>query len=53
MAAFQAALGSIQPKSMDVKVYQIEKELDFENHTWADIQTHQSSNRLVTHNTPN
>ena len=31
MAAFQQALGDIKPKSMDVKVYQIEKELDFEN----------------------
>ena len=29
MAAFQQALGGIQPKSMDVKVYEIEKELDF------------------------
>ena len=31
MAVFQEALGGIQPKSMDSKVYEINKELPFPN----------------------
>ena len=31
MAVFQKALGGIQPKSMDAKVYEIKQELAFEN----------------------
>ncbi len=31
MAVFQSARGGIQPKSMDVRVYQIDKELALPN----------------------
>lgn len=31
MAAFKKALGGIQPKSIDAKVYETKKELEFEN----------------------